>query len=688
MRGCDPNEFRCGPFLPNSFPTDGLPPDYFDLVPQSAVRYSRFPEDRGHNAVWDFGRGPGNTMYAALCGECSASVSVRLYEYRPDTGELLFCFDGGVETMASGRIIPPSKIHTSIHPTRDGKVVMTTHTTARSPAHPHWLFDSYYTHQWEGFPGSHVIEWDPARREAKVLGIPVARDSIYGAIYDNKHHALWFNTYLKGHLWRLDLASRDLRDFGQITEFGSYCLCKDRLGHLYTSSRSGHVFHINVDTCRITDLGVPACEPEDNPLWKTQRSISHHAQGPDGRLYLSFHFSDFFYALEPSTLKIERIGGVMPPADRGAPPPTPQGLAFDSKGVLWFATMRTMNMVVGSLCHLHRWDLLRGGNPERVGLIGTRERATSCVSKMLMDKNDVIHMADSNHGDDPPGILAVDTRQLSLPGPRVRTHDAAAYVLFTNAEQLCPAPNYAKAVERHLKFIAQINEYMQFVAEKANTSVRARSVTVVRLWEMLSREGAAVAALRWESENSLMVWCGPNAACRLRIQDGKVAERVNGVVDCPTPGPMPRELAPARLPSRQGRQYLAQPACWTPWHHDRWLIGSRDGVVACFDTRTGRTFALGAVGNHGPVHQIATNAARTSAFGVSGDPQDLGHVFHYDDETGLREVGRTFFIPADDLACGNTQPTTVALSPDGRTLAVGVIDALACVYLYDDVRIE
>ena len=97
---------------------------------------------------------------------------------------------------------------------------------------------------------------------------------------------LWFSTYLRGHLCRLDLETRKVEDFGQITEFGSYKFVKDRLGNMLISTRSGTVFHISVDDYKITDLGVLAREPEKNPIWQGHRILAHHADMPDGRILL------------------------------------------------------------------------------------------------------------------------------------------------------------------------------------------------------------------------------------------------------------------------------------------------------------------------------------------------------------------------------------------------------------------
>jgi hypothetical protein len=149
---------------------------------------------------------------------------------------------------------------------------------------------------------------------------------------------------------------------------------------------------------------------------------------------------------------------------------------------------------------------------------------------------------------------------------------------------------------------------------------------------------------------------------------------------------MPPVLKGARPPSRQGRQYKSGISAWAPWGADSWIIGTEDGCVALFHVKTGTTFALGAVGVHGPVHQIAV--ANGHAYGVSGDPNDLGHVFHYCDETGLREVGRLFFKPAKGPVFSSTEPVGIAVSPDASRVAVRVADSLGCIYIYQNVVLD
>ena len=210
-----------------------MPDGYFDLLPQQAVRCVPFPAATKHNAVWDFLLEEDGTAYVPLCGELSQPLSVQLYRFDTNSGNFHFCFDASKEFFVGNREIPPSKIHTSLSKLNDGRLLMTTHTTARSPRHPYWLFDSYFEHIHEGYPGSHMLIYDPENGTVKNLGIPVKRDSIYGGCYDPAHNAFFFTTFLKGKLFRFDLDKFELRDLGQITEGGSYCVFPDGRGGIF-----------------------------------------------------------------------------------------------------------------------------------------------------------------------------------------------------------------------------------------------------------------------------------------------------------------------------------------------------------------------------------------------------------------------------------------------------------------------
>ena len=413
---------------------------------------------------------------------------------------------------------------------------------------------------------------------------------------------------------------------------------------------------------------------------------------PDGRLLLSFHFSDRLYAFDPSTLRCERLGDFRPPSFIAtAPWMSQKGLAFDYKGILWEATMCPINVAAGSVAHLHRWDIMGGEKPEYIGLLGIPDRVTSCLSEMHMDADDVLHIADTNHGEDMPCILAVSTRSLQrqngdgpfLRGERVR--DVTAYILYADGREAYPANDFDQAAAPYASLLREMDEYGDFLEHRGCSRVRAEETQAIRLWDHFGRgEPSRVLDLAWTSSEEL-VFALPSGRYRTAAESAFQTYGKSNHVFAPHAG-MPAGLADARPPSRQVRQFRNGISAWAPWGSDSWIIGTEDGCVALFHAKTGSTFALGAVGIHGPVYRIAV--ADGHAYGVSGDSNDLGHVFHFSDTTGLREVGRLFFKPADGPVFSSTEPVGIAVSPDAKRVAVSVADALGCIYLYRNVFLD
>lgn len=63
---------------------------------------------------------------------------------------------------------------------RTGGLIMTTHTTSQAPQHPTWMAEGYYQHLWEGFPGSHLLLYDPETGILENRGIPApSRDAVW-----------------------------------------------------------------------------------------------------------------------------------------------------------------------------------------------------------------------------------------------------------------------------------------------------------------------------------------------------------------------------------------------------------------------------------------------------------------------------------------------------------------------------
>jgi hypothetical protein len=376
-----------------------------------------------------------------------------------------------------------------------------------------------------------------------------------------------------------------------------------------------------------------------------------------------------------------------------------EGIAFDSKGVLWYGLCNHYNPNIGMHVMLCRWDIAAGGEPRNAGLLGRPGRVVSTVSELVMDsRNDVLHFADTNYMEDPAHVLAVDLKIVERDWnlPRAVADDVHPYILFADAATIHSDPQFAEKAEKLHRFAAEMYAMRQEIEKESDGTIHAGSIDAVRVWECLGRGNGSVRALRWEADGTLRAWCGGREGAPrqgVEIHGGRLAGVVTlsaAPADWAFPDvcgltTLPDVAVGAKLPARQGRQLLAKPSCWAPWHDGWILVGTLDGLVAKVHLENGLTFALGAAGPHGPVHQIVTNAEHTSAFGVAGDSSDLGHAFYYDDENGLREIGRTLAgVPGLSGIVGNTEPCCVALSPDGKTLAIGALDELGTIYLYTE----
>ena len=191
-----------------------------------------------------------------------------------------------------------------------------------------------------------------------------------------------------------------------------------------------------------------------------------------------------------------------------------------------------------------------------------------------------------------------------------------------------------------------------------------------------------VRALAFDGEGDVLVWAGADGRHRFRLRDGALVEHNPSAADCPASPAVPKAAREAEglMPFRQGRQYKRRITACAPWNRARFVAGTQDGLLARIDPAAGAVFALGGIGCHGPVHQLAANADGTLLYGVAGDPDDLGSVFVYDEVRGLRELGRTFLELPGQMAFCNTQPTTVACSPSGEGFAVGTAGRMSTVY--------
>lgn len=675
------------PYLKERYFCREMPQGYFSLVPAGTLRQTPFPSASRHNACWDFLLcRDGVTGYVALCGELSQPLCARLFRYDTRSGELTFLFDLGQVFCVNPREIPPSKIHTSLAELPDGRIVMTTHTTARSPRHPYWLFDSYFEHLHEGYAGSHVLIYDPRDGKVANLGIPVKRDSIYGSCYDEAHNALFFTTFLRGDIFRMSLDTLEVTPLGQITEFGSYCLFSDHCGGIYTSSRSGHVFRVDTETLEVRDLGPVASEPEPVRNWNLHRVIAHVCQGPDGAFYFTMHFSDKLFRLDPATRAITQEADLSPRGDwRDAPPGIHKGHVFDSQGVLWFIVAReSVNDYPGGAAHLYRYDYRHGQEVEFMGLLGADHFSTAMICHVALDANDTLHYPNGNHGEDMAWMVSLDLREVYRRRHEERplSRDPWNYCAFADGAEFYPGKDFAADSADYFRFRQYMQDDAAWRDAHARSQVRPDPCGLCRLWELLPPQtDHTIHTLHYREKG---VWEAIAGGVRFLVSPAGTLLRQDPAPDArPRPQELPRLPQELPLPARAGRGMLATITAAVAMAGGKWLLGSADSLFSLWDPRDNSLFSLGAVGSQGPVRAMAVSQDGKVAFALCGDDDDLGHLARFSLKEGLQDLGRVFgATPGNPMVANNPQLASLAVNPDGSLVAVGGAGRLATLFFF------
>ena len=642
------------------------------LINQTGVRQYCYPPRHSHNAIWDSNAGPDGKLYYGLATEIATAGYVRLcsHDYHTGIAEELFRVEDVI--LPQDRAIRASKFHSSICFMPDGRLIMTTHTTDKSPRHPTWMPIAYYHHPWDSFAGGNILIYDPKTRKAENLGIPVPHESIYGALYEPAHNALFFLGFLRGHLYRFSLDDRQVIDLGKVSETYSFRLSLGKDGHIYSASRTGHVYRIRTDTLEIQDLNYQfKHEPFEYHTFYNNLAIAR--TGPDGKLYMSAMYSKNLVAFDTDTDTFQDLGPYLT-TDRYSYDENRNcifGMDFDSEGVLWYV-VTSLNNYEENLEHgipasLYRWDITRGGKPEHLGIIGTPQRACGWNSEVVITKDDILYVTGSNHSLDGPELTGIDLKvfraHMYEPGPMLEDR-------YYDPE----APEY---IESALEIQAQ-----EHIMGENPTNVLLPVVGhPILLWRALAPGNipeSAVRHLEWKDENTLWGICGEKKNYTFTITDSRLTSLA------PYDGEIPAATLPEyeNLPWQPGRQYLAKPSAVAELPDGRQLIGTPDGMLALWDGRD--MYSLGAVSVNGPIHCLSA-APDGAVYGVAGDEMDIALLFRWDSKQGLRflgHMGQGYGESIDDVFyC--TYVTTCAVSPDGKKLAIGATERLGTVVIYD-----
>ena len=680
------------------------------MIPQEGVRHSMFPPDVKHNAIWDYIISPENRHFFSVCAEGNFSQFAHMYEYMPDTGEMKLRFKLDEVAVTHPRAIRPSKFHTSFSFMRDGRLIFNTHTTATAPNHPIWTPLAYYNHMWEGYPGANILIYDPNTGKVEDLGIPIPRISIYGSVFEKTSNALYIGCYTKGHVYKFDPFTRNVKDYGQVTEMASFRFIVGPDDNVYFSSKTGTWLRVNTKLDRIEDMGVQFPLYDDLPGVLTHNQMLFCAFGPDGKLYISAAYGSELLRYDFNNNKLESIGEFAPPEILEMTPERKNragevavGLAFDESGVLWY-----IYHAMGS-SWLISWDIVKSGRPENHGLMGTPGRMVGYVSEMHI-KDGVIYATDSNHANDPPAMLSVDLKAMrSGAKPSEICHDPYRVMNFKDqiekydGDIAVDGERFYKAKLEHFDF------YVPFMRDNPLTFSTPKHY-LTKIWKHVPAEESSVHMVWYDGQDNVHAICG-KTNCIEDINNNEPSVKINNIEgsrnlhrvvlckghilsidedDTPVPESCRAEesFKDVKLPSQPGRQFLAKATAYAELSGGRYLVGTLDGMLAVVsqsEKSENKVFALGSCAPHGPVHQIVSTSDKKIAYGVAGDPFDLGTVFSYDDERGLIIYGRVYTQNTDNIGGlgASCEPCCIAISRDDKKLAIGARDRLGCVYEYD-----
>ena len=648
--------------------------EYFRTVPHEAVLHGLMDTDLQNNAIWGMAISPEGRVFFSVCAELTEPTSVRLYEYLPATNSFKCHFKFEEKVIVQDQQIRASKIHTSMAFLEDGRLIMATHTTAKAPQHPTWMLEGYYQHLWEGYPGSHILIYDINTGALENRGIPVPHETIYGAAYDKKHQVYYFIGMIRGHLYNLDLKTNVVTDMGQVTEFGTYRLLVGPDGHIYSSSRVGRLFRINVDTRQVEELGITIPFSSYGGTL-TRNELNSGGIGTDGRLYIQVVWGDSLFAYDTKTNTLENLGHFVPETLNWPDRTQMIGIHFDKFGLLWYGLVLRDGGV--RLCS---WDVINGGRPVDHGFMGT-ERIPYTLAE-VEGFGEYLYASDGNHLQDGNGIVCIDLEALrkaeanGVIGPMA--NDAVPYIPVKDGYKLYPYDNWNEGAEGYHTYMEINKEHWGFYKNNSE-SVLAPNTRIVRIWEKIDFD-MPIKSLCFDNDGVLHGICGKEELVEFEIKDAEFVKSYPAkAINEAEPIELPENID---LPEMPGRQYQTIATASVKMGDGSLIVGTETGMLCRI--KDDECYALGMACFNGPVRHLSTDARGERVFGVGGHDMDMGMVFEYTHKRGLRLRGRCYaqskVAPYMSLS---SQPISCAVSPDGQWLAVGVADRMSCVYLYE-----
>jgi hypothetical protein len=153
---------------------------------------------------------------------------------------------------------------------------------------------------------------------------------------------------------------------------------------------------------------------------------------------------------------------------------------------------------------------------------------------------------------------------------------------------------------------------------------------LTKIWKHVPAEESSVSAVWYDAGDNVHAICGTH---HIVLREGRVLSVDKDDTPAPKTECPDKLFENLKLPSQPGRQFLSKATACAALSEGRHIVGTLDGMLAVVSGE--KAFALGACAPHGPVHQIVSTSDQKLAYGVAGDPDDLGTVFYMMTSAGL-----------------------------------------------------
>lgn len=643
---------------------------YSTLINQTGVKHHLLPSPSEHNASWDAIILNDGDVLISLCSELTTSEYAKLLRFDKVSKNFKVAMDIKSLFFTQDRTIRDSKIHTCMSEMEDGKIIMCTHTTDKAPEHPAWLPHAYYNNPWTGYAGSHVMIYDPISSQTEYLGIPVPRETLYGGVYHKKTGLFYCLGYIKGHLYSFNPVSKEVHDYGQIVERSSYRLHVGPDDNIYFTTRNGVLLKLDIVKNSVINLGFEM--PFDGHLGKPRGYSCFMTNGPDNKMYIASMYTDQLSRYNPIDNTFEVLGRY-----KEEDYYTDSSPSFDHVGAMGFDKFGCLYLAICPIRHdnkenfkmgssLIRWDVINGGNPEFLGILGSEEKAIVTTCSLLMNhESDIMYIVQTNHGNDSPDILEIDLsvyrNHCLVQGPKCKD-------VFINPMNT----KYRDHNDTLMKtfHIWNTNPYYALMDR----------VTPIAVWKDLKLDPGCVTIIGVRVENTIHVELSDGQYAIYTV-DGTLIER--GIR---TEYPMHQRVASVdgfKLPfSYPGRQYLSTKRDIINLRNGDRIMVTNDGllVVELKGSKSLRNY--GPIWVNGQLVSWLKLNRKDVIYGVAGDKDDLHCLFRFTVETGIEWLG---YLGCDSERGAFNSPKggSIVVDSRDRTLVVASKTTLPVIYVYN-----